>query len=133
VADVDTELKIEVYEPEVDVETIDELTRNLRMELLELDVESVSMPSAGPPPPGSKGLELAAIGALLVQVKGSVQMVSAVVSAVRSWLQRGSSPNRALKVTVDGHTLELSAATEEQQQRLVDEFVRSLTSSAEGQ
>jgi hypothetical protein len=53
-------------------------------------------------------------------------MVSAVVTAVRSWLQRGSSPNRTLKVTVDGRTLELSAATAEQQQLVVDEFVRSL-------
>ncbi len=124
---MESELKIEVYEPDVDREAIDELTHSLRAELLQLDVESVSMPSAGPPPPGSKGLEIAAIGALLVQVRGSAQMVSAVVSAVRSWLRRGSVPGRTLKVTVDGHTLELSAATEEQQQRLVDEFVRSLS------
>lgn len=124
-----TELKIELFEPDADLETIDELTRNLRMELLELDVDAVSPPSAGPAPPGSKGLELAAIGALLVQVKGTVQVVSAVISAVRSWLARGSSPGRTLKVTVDGRTLELSAATAEQQQQLVDEFLRSLTSS----
>jgi hypothetical protein len=117
---------IELFEPDADLETLDELTRNLREELLELDVDSVSPPTAGPAPEGSKGLELAAIGALLVQVRSSVQMVSAVVTAVRSWLQRGSSPNRTLKVTVDGRTLELSAATAEQQQLVVDEFVRSL-------
>ncbi len=127
------ELKIELYEPDADLDAIDELTRNLRMELLELDVDSVSAPTAGPPPPGSKGLELAAIGALLVQVKGSVQVVSAVVATLRSWLQRGASPNRTLKVTVDGRTLELSAATAEQQQRLVDEFVRSLADPSETQ
>ena len=121
-----TEMRIELFEPDADLEALDELTRSLREELLELDVDSVSPPTAGPAPAGSKGLELAAIGALLVQVKGSVQMVSAVVTAVRSWLQRGSSPNRTLKVTVDGRTLELSAATAEQQQRVVDEFVRSL-------
>ncbi len=123
---VATEMRIELFEPDADLEALDELTRNLREELLELDVDSVSTPTAGPAPVGSKGLELAAIGALLVQVKGSVQMVSAVVTAVRSWLQRGSSPNRTLKVTVDGRTLELSAATAEQQQQVVDEFVRSL-------
>ena len=122
-----TEMRIELFEPDADLEAIDELTRSLREELLELDVDSVSPPTAGPPPPGSKGLELAAIGALLVQVRSSVQMVSTVVTAVRSWLQRGSSPNRTLKVTVGGRTLELSAATAEQQQRIVDEFVRSLT------
>ena len=121
-----TEMRIELFEPDADLEALDELTRSLREELLELDVDSVSPPTAGPAPVGSKGLELAAIGALLVQVRSSVQMVSAVVTAVRSWLQRGSSPNRTLKVTVDGRTLELSAATAEQQQQVVDEFVRSL-------
>lgn len=121
-----TEMKIELFEPDADLEALDELTRSLREELLELDVDSVSAPVAGPAPAGSKGLELAAIGALLVQVRGSVQVVSAVVTAVRSWLQRGSSPNRTLKVTVDGRTLELSAATAEQQQQVVDEFVRYL-------
>ena len=71
-----------------------------------------------------------AIGALLVQVKSSVPVITSVVSAVRSWLQRGTSPARSLKITVDGRTLELSAATPEQQQRIVEEFVRSFEPGA---
>jgi hypothetical protein len=122
-----TVLRIEIFDPDADVEGVDQLTHDLRAELLELDVDSVSPPVTGPAPPGSKGLELAAIGALLVQVKGSAQVVASVVGLVRSWLQRGRSETRTLKVTVDGRTLELSAATSEQQQRIVDEFVRSLT------
>ena len=127
---VDGQLKIELYEPGADVEALDELTHNLRLELLELEVDSVSPPITGPAPEGSKGLELAAIGALLVDFKGTVQVVATVISAVRAWLQRGASSKRSLKVTVDGHVLELSAATEEQQQRVVDEFVRSLSDSS---
>ena len=61
-----TEMRIELFEPDADLEEIDRLTSDLREELLELDVDSVSPPSAGPAPPGSKGLELAAIGTLLV-------------------------------------------------------------------
>ena len=76
-------------------------------------------------------MELAAIGALLVEFKGSVQVLATVVSAVRSWLQRGSSSKRSLKVTVEGRVLELSAATAEQQQQVVDEFVRSLSNTAD--
>ena len=125
-----TELKIEIFEPDADRETVDELSRNLRNELLDLDVDSVTQPVAGAAPEGSKGLELVAIGALLVQVKNSLPVVTAVVSAVRSWLQRGSSPGRSLKVTVDGRTLELTAATVEQQQQIVEEFVRSLDTSS---
>ena len=123
---VGTELKIELFEPDADPETVDQLTRNLRNELLDLDVDSITQPVLGPAPEGSKGLELMAIGALLVQVKNSIPVVTSVVSAVRSWLQRGSSPGRSLKVTVEGRTLELSAATAAQQQQIVDEFVWSL-------
>jgi hypothetical protein len=127
---VATELRIELFEPDADPETVDELTRSLRHELLDLDVDSVTQPVVGPAPEGTKGLELVAIGALLVQVKNSIPVVTAVVSAVRSWLQRGSSPGRSLKVTVDGRTLELTAATAAQQQQIVEEFVRSLDSGA---
>ncbi len=123
-----TELTIEVFEPEADSEEIDRLTSDLRQEILALDVDAVSPVSAGPAPPDSKGLELAAIGTLLVYAKSSLPLVSAVVSAVRAWVQRGASPGRTLKVTVDGKTLELSAATDDQQQQVVDEFLRSLRS-----
>jgi hypothetical protein len=123
---VGTELKVELFEPDADPEAVDELTRHLRLELLELDVDSVSPVVAGPAPAGSKGLELAAIGALLVQVAGSVDAVSTVVSTLRSWLRRGGSSRRSLKISVDGHTLELTSATDAQQQQLVDEFVRAL-------
>ncbi|NUR06822.1 MAG: hypothetical protein HOQ22_04020 [Nocardioidaceae bacterium] len=119
-----TELTIEIFEPEADAEELDRLAGDLRQELLQLDVDSVSPLAAGPAPDDSKGLELAAIGALLVHLKDSLPLVNAVVSVVRTWVQRGAS--RSLKVTVDGRTLELSAATADQQQQLVDEFIRSL-------
>ena len=121
-----TELRIELFEPDADTEEIDRLTSDLRLELLELDVDSVSQASAGPAPPDSKGLELAAIGTLLVYAKSSLPLVNAVVSAVRAWLRRDASSGRTLKVTVDGKTLELSAATADQQQQVVDEFLGSL-------
>ena len=73
-----------------------------------------------------QGLDLAAVGALLVQVKGSVELVTTVVGVLRSWLRRGSSPRRTVRISIDGRTLELSAASDEQQQRLVEEFVRAL-------
>lgn len=71
-------------------------------------------------------MEAVAIGALLVHVKDSLPVVNAVVTAIRQWLARASSSGRSLKTTVEGRTLEPSAATAEQQQQLVAEFVRSL-------
>lgn len=121
-----TEMRIELFEPDADIEQLDRLTGELRQELLEIDVDSVSTGSAGPAPADSKGLELAAFGTLLVYAKNSLPLVNAVVSAVRAWVQRGGSSGRTLKMTVDGNTLELSAATPDQQQQVVDEFLRSL-------
>lgn len=125
------ELKIELVEPGADPEMVDDLVADLRLELLELDVESVSPVVQGPPADGSKGIEVAALGALLVVIKDSVWLVDEVVGAVRSWFARGSSSHRSLKITVEGRSLELSAATDEQQAQLVAEFVRSLTTPAE--
>jgi hypothetical protein len=129
VSDVPRELTIELFEPDADDEDVDRLATDLRLELLEMDVDSVSSVVRGPPPDGSKGLESVAFGALLVSVKDSLPVVSAVVAAVRQWLTRGSSSGRSLKITIEGRTLELSAATAEQQQQLVTEFVRSLPTS----
>jgi len=129
---VDTGLKIELVEPEGDPEALADLVRNLRLELLELDVDSVSSVPAGPAPPGSKGVELAAVAALFVHLNGSRAAITSVVSTVRAWLQRGRpSPGRTLKVTIGERTLELTAATAEQQEQLVQEFIRS-ASPADG-
>jgi hypothetical protein len=120
------ELEIELFEPGADGEMIDGLASDLRLELLDLDVDSVSPVAVGPPPEGSKGMELVAVGALLVRVADSLPVVNTVVTTLRQWLARASSSGRSLKISVDGRTLELSAATAEQQEQLVAEFVRSL-------
>ena len=122
---MDADVRVELVEPDGDPEAVDVLMRDLRQELLELDVESVSTVPAGPAPPGSKGLDMAAAAALLVQVQGSVTALSMVVSAVRTWLQRGKEPGASVKLTIGDQTLELSRATTEQQERLVQEFLRS--------
>jgi hypothetical protein len=54
--------------PDADDEEVAEATLQLRRELLDLDVDSVDLPTAGQPPPGTRGVELAALGALLVSV-----------------------------------------------------------------
>ena len=124
------ELKLELIEPDADLDGLDELTRNLRLELLELDVDDVSPVVAGQAPIDSKGLELVEVGALLVQFAGSVDAINTVVTVLRSWLRRGSSSRRSLKISVDGHSLELTSATDAQQQQLVDEFLRAVASSS---
>jgi len=71
--------------PDTDTEETAEVTLQLRRELLDLDVEAVELPRAGEPPPGTRAVELAALGALVVTVAQS-QLLASVVAAVRSWL-----------------------------------------------
>jgi hypothetical protein len=122
---MDAVVRVELREPDSDPEARDMLMLDLRQELVQLDVESVSTVPAGPAPQGSKGLDMAAAAALLVQVQGSISALSVLVSAVRAWLQRGQDRGASVKLTIGEQTLELSHATSEQQERLVQEFLRS--------
>jgi hypothetical protein len=122
------QLLVEVIEDGADDERLSDLTQNLRDDLLQLDVDDVSRLTEGEAPPGTRALELAAVATLVVVLKGSVELAEQVVSTVRSWLHRtpeAERGSRALKLTLNGQTLELSAATEAQQQQLVEQFLRS--------
>jgi hypothetical protein len=106
--------------PDDDAEQLAEATMQLRRELLDLDVEGVEVPGAGEPP-GTRAVELAALGALVVTVSQS-QLLAPVVAAIRSW--PAGSPRRSIKLELDGDTLELTGVSSKEQQRLVDEWLR---------
>ncbi len=110
--------------PDVDAEEVAEATLQLRRELLDLDVDSVDLAAAGQPPPGTRGVELAALGALLVSVTQS-QMLAPVLAAIRSWL--GGGPQRSIKLELEGDTLELTGISSTEQRRLVDEWLQRHT------
>jgi hypothetical protein len=110
--------------PDTDPEEIAEATLRLRRELLDLDVEAVELPSAGEPPPGTRAVELAALGALVVTVAQS-KLLAGVVTAVRAWL--GGSPQRSIKLELDGDVLELTGVSSKEQRRLTDEWLRRHT------
>lgn len=123
-----TDLLIEVFDEDVDAEQLDELTQSLRRELLELDVESVDQATAGPAPTGTRGLELAVIGALLVKAQASAELLAKVVGVVRGWLRSARRDSRTLRLTLNGQSIELTQATDAQQQQLVDQFIKSVAS-----
>jgi hypothetical protein len=106
--------------PDADAEEVAQATLQLRRELLDLDVEAVEVPRAGEPPPGTRAVELAAVGALAVTVAQS-SLLTPVVAAVRSWL--ASAPQRSIKLELDGDVLEVSGLSSKGQQRLVDEWL----------
>lgn len=109
-----------VVGPDDDAEEIAEATIQLRRELLALDVDSVEVPAAGEPPPGSRAVDVAALGALIVHLANS-QLLEAVVGAVGSWL--GGSSRRSIKLELDGDALELTGISSKEQRRLTDEWL----------
>ena len=78
-----TELTVDLVEPGADDEELARITELLRQELLALDVDSVAPVALGPAPADSKGLDIAAIGSVLVMLQGGVDLVS-------TWCQRSS-------------------------------------------
>ena len=110
--------------PDGDAEEAARATLQLRRELLDLDVDAVETPQAGKPPPGSKGVDVAALGALVVNIADS-QLLAAVVTAVRSWL--AGSSRRSIKLQLGGDALELTGVSSKEQRRLTDEWLARQT------
>jgi hypothetical protein len=99
----------------------DELTASLQRELLQLDVDSVDRVSAGPAPDGSRGVDLAALGALLVQVGKAAPVLGQVVNVLEAWAAR--SPKRSAKLTIGGDTLELGGLSERDQRLVIRDWM----------
>jgi hypothetical protein len=107
--------------PGADAEEVAEAAAQLRRELLDLDVDAVEPVRAGEPPPGTRAVDVAALGALVVTMAQS-QVLSHVVAVVRSWLAR--SPQRSIKLEFGGDALELTGVSSKEQRRLTDEWLR---------
>jgi hypothetical protein len=104
--------------PDGDAEEVAQATLRLRRELLDLNVGVVEPQREGEPPPGSRAVDIAAIGTLMVNII-EPQLLAAVVAAVRSWLT-GSS-RRSVKLGLGGDVLELTGVSSKEQRRLTDE------------
>ena len=107
--------------PDSDAEELAELTRRLRGQLLELDVDAVEPATGGEAPAGSKGVELLAIGGLVIQFAMKSEVLKSVVDATTAWL--GRQQGRSVKLTLDGDTLEVTGVSSDEQRRLVDLWV----------
>jgi hypothetical protein len=117
------ELRIQVTEDGADAERLDVLTGYLRRDLVQLDLDDVAALRAGPPPPGARSFDAAAIGGLVVAVGSSADGLRQAVGAIRDWLRRGDGVRRSVRLELDGDALELSEVSAEDQNRLIELFV----------
>jgi hypothetical protein len=110
-------------DPEVDREVHERLTRQVRAEIAELDIESVSTLAAETAPAGAKGADPVTLGALVVALSASGGVLTALVETLRDWLGRHTGRHR-ISVTIGGDTIELDRATSAQQRQLVEAYLR---------
>jgi hypothetical protein len=117
------DLEIRLGTPgEIDAEALDELTAALWRELLEVgSVQDVARPGEGPAPPGAKGLELMAVGSLLVTLVKSAGGLQAVTGAIQAWLS--GQPKRSVTLTLAGDTIVVAGLSSLDQERLITTFI----------
>src|SRR4051794_32514028 len=124
------EIVVAIGEVGAGSERLETLSLSLREELLSAHAESVSGLSLGDAPPGTRAVDVAAAGALLVTVASSVTAISQIIDAVRHWLKRGN-PGRTVEVTIGDNHLKVNVegTSHEAQTQLIAAF---LAASAPG-
>jgi hypothetical protein len=131
------DLSLTVAEPEADATRRYELAGFLLSELRTAPVGDARRDGTGTAVPGSRGMDLQEVGALLVALQSTTGLltdVATLITVVRGWLARSREPARKVVVTYRGTSgdatqevsLELSNATAAQQDELVAGFVAAL-------
>lgn len=119
-------LLVLALDPELDPEVGERLTRSLRAEIAELDVESVRPGPSTTAPDGAKGTDPLTLGAVIVALSASGGAFTALVDTLRDWLGRHSTRHR-VSLTIDGDTIELERASAAERRDLVDAYIRRHT------
>jgi hypothetical protein len=108
-------------------EELYELATRLRQELLEADVIDVRRLRGGEAPPGARAVDVQALGSLLMTVSASAATLRSVIDGMRRWL--GKDRTRRIVLSLDGDSIEITAASDEEQRNLIDLWVRRHTNS----
>jgi hypothetical protein len=114
---------------DADSEDLDALTRELREEIAQLDVESVELAKTASAPPGTKSAEALALGALWIGLMPVA--VPKLLDILQAWTFRGE--NRTVKVSarIGPRAVEVEYApgvtSKEEVTRLVEELTDMLT------
>jgi anthranilate phosphoribosyltransferase len=112
-----TELRVQVDAQGAEPEEIVELTRHLRRELLELDVDTAEPAAGVEAPPGTRAVDAIALGGLIVSLTNASGLLASVVNAIQSWVS-GHGP-RSVKLELDGDVLEVSGISSRRQDQLI--------------
>ena len=121
-----TDLAIQI-EPEegADATELDQITDQLRSELLDLDVEAVQRVSKGEVPEGARAVDMAILGALLVKLGPGA--IIQVVRGIQSWLTR-SRIARSAELTINGQSIKVTGVSPAKQEELINVWMNKIGS-----
>ncbi|GHH17593.1 hypothetical protein [Streptomyces lanatus] len=132
---MDSTLQILVSEEGAEAERLADLTRYLREELLQLDVDDVKAAPGEEPPPGARVVGVVEVGTLLVTLGSSVTALNQVVGVLRDWLGRFRNTREdtrpALKLKLGDDVLEISEASDEQVAQALGAFLQRHSATSE--
>ena len=115
------EVRVTLEAAGVDADALADIAGQLQDELAELDVDDVRPSTSGDAPAGSKGVELVALGALVVKLVRSRRVLGQVVAAVRDWLTRNDADS--VRIELDGDVLEIKGVTAADKKALIDNWL----------
>ncbi len=119
-------LKLEAGD-ELDRDALDRLTRQLRREMLDLEVESVDFIQEDKLPEGAKTAEAVTLGALAIAVLPS--FLPKLIEFLQSWSLRAEGRKVKVKSQVGDRSIELEYAPESMSQQELKTLVENLTSA----
>jgi hypothetical protein len=108
--------------PEADAKELAGITRRLREELLELDVEAVEFAQGGETPEGAKIGRAVDWNTLLLTLAASGGVLTTIIGMLQSWLTRHE--RRSVTLEIDGDKIEITGISSEEQKRLIDAWLR---------
>lgn len=104
---------------------LEQATSKLRRELLRLDVEAVDRAPAGPAPEGTRAVDIAEIGTLLVTISTAAGGLAPLVLAVQAWLSARGSGSVTMQVGTD-KSITVSGRLTADQRQLVDTWTKAI-------
>jgi Effector Associated Constant Component 1 len=105
--------------PDVDEEELSQLSRWLRDDILELDVERVDY-ATNVAPTGAKSGAAANLAELIISLSNSA-VLTALVGVLRTWVSRDSK--RKVSIQFGGDKLEITGAPGDQDARLISRWL----------
>ena len=112
---------------EADDDALDRVTRDLRSELLGLDVDSVEFVKSGESPEGTKSAEAVTIGSLAVILLPT--LIPKLLEYLQSWSLRAESRKVSIKTQVGDRSIELEYSPTAISSDELKKLVQTLSSS----